>query len=217
MKTKTKKMKRTTAMALVAAALATQVSGGEMETSKVITHPSQGDKMEVAGATARMIRHEDGVFVNFDTSGLTPGNVHTLWFVNINDPASCETQPCTAKDVLKRTDAVSADVGYAGGVVVGADGTASFNWHQSEGALSGGWFTAGLIEADNSEIHLVVNDHGPVLEGRVDQMLATYRDGCTDESIPGPMPATARAQGEAGPNACRLMQFAIFQPSAPES
>ena len=202
---------------LIAAALATPLAAADMETSKVITHPSQGDKIVVEGAMARMSRHENGVFVNFDTSGLTPGNVHTLWFVVVNDPASCETQPCTAKDVLKRTDAVSADVGYGGGVIVGEDGTASFNWHQSEGALSGGWFTAGLADADDAEIHLVVNDHGPVLEGRVDAMLTTYRDGCMEESIPAPMPAAARAQGEPGPNTCRLMQFSIFQPSAADS
>ena len=202
---------------LIAAALATPLVAGDMETSQVITHPSQGDKTVVEGAMARMNRYEDGVFVNFDTSGLTPGNVHTLWFVVVNDPASCETQPCTAKDVLKRTDAVSADVGYGGGVIVGADGTASFNWHQSEGALSGGWFTAGMKEADDAEIHLVVNDHGPVLEGRVDTMLSTYRDGCMEKSIPAPMPAAARAQGEEGPNTCRLMQFSIFRPSGANS
>ena len=28
------------------------------------------------------------------------------------------------------------------------------------------------------------------------------------------MPHAARAQGEAGPNQCRLMQFAIFKPEA---
>ena len=198
-------------------AFATQGQAMEFKTNGIMTHPSQGEKVQVEGAAARMAIHDDGMFVNFETSGLTPGNVHTLWFVVVNDPAACETVPCTAKDVLKRTQAVTADVGYAGGVIVGEDGAASFNWHQAEGDLSGGWFGNGMIEASAAEIHLVVNDHGPVIEGRVDQMLATYRDGCTEESIPAPMPAAARAQGEAGPNQCRLMQFTIFQPATPES
>lgn len=204
-------------LAAIATAFASHAFATEVETQKIITHPSQGEKTVVDGATARLVRHDSGVFVNFDTKELTPGHVHTLWFVAINKPDTCETDPCTSKDVLRRTDAVLADVGYGGGVVVGEDGTASFNWHQSEGPLSGGWFTEGMIDADAAEIHLVINDHGPVLEGRVGEMLATYRGGCTDESIPGPMPATARAQGEAGPNMCRLAHFSIFKPTAPAS
>ncbi len=211
-------MKRITALsALSALALAGPALAAGPEIQTVITHPSQGEKTVVDGATARLIRHDTGAFANFDTTGLAPGHVHTLWFVVVNDPAACETSPCTSKDVLKRTDTVRADVGYGGGVIVDADGTASFNWHQSEGALSGGWFTEGMVDADTAEIHLVINDHGPVIDGRARDMLATYRDGCTDESIPGPMPATARAQGKAGPNICRLVQFAIFQPSKPAS
>ena len=199
-------------------ALGTSALAGPAETSKVITHPSQGDKTEVKGATARLIRHDGGIFANFETKGLTPGHVHTIWFVVVNDPAQCETPfACTAKDVLKRSDTVVSDVTGGAGVLVGADGAASFNWHQSEGPLPGGWFGAGLIEADKAEIHLVINDHGPLIEGRAFDMLTSYRDGCTDESIPAPMPATARASGEAGPNTCRLVQFSIFKAPQPAS
>lgn len=194
-----------------------------MRTTVVKTHPSQGDVTTVADGTARMMAHDGGLFVNFDTSGLTPGQVHTLWFVAINDPEGCfdptaaaagkkkRAEDCTSFDVLKRSEVTQSDVGYGGGIIVGADGSASFNWHQSEGPLSGGWFGHGLVSSRAAEIHLVINDHGPVIEGRVDRMLATYRDGCRDDSIPAPMPATARVQGEAGPNTCRLVQFAIFE------
>ncbi len=208
---------RMISLTAIATAFAGQVFAADVETSQVISHPSQGDKTVIDGASAKLLRHEDGVFVNFEATGLEPGHVHTLWFVAIAKPEACETDNCTSKDVLKRTDIVQADVGWGGGVVVGEDGTASFNWHQSEGALSGGWFSAGMADAETAEIHLVINDHGPVIEGRVGEMLSTYRDGCTDESIPGPMPDTARAQGEAGPNTCRLLQVAIFKPTAPAS
>lgn len=188
-----------------------------IRTAPVKSHPSQGDVKVVDGATARMAVHDDGIFVNVDTQSLTPGNVHTLWLVVINNPAACEGENCTSKDVLKRSDIVDSDVGYAGGVVVDENGDARFAYHQTEGALNGAWFGAGLKASDAAEIHLVVNDHGPMIEGRIDQMLATYRDGCTDESIPAPMPDIARVQGEAGPNQCRLMQFAIFTPEVPAS
>ena len=203
----------TAGMALVA----TASLANDMRTAPVKSHPSQGDVAVVAGATARLATHDNGVFVNIDTTALTPGNVHTLWLVVINNPAACEGENCTSKDVLKRSDIVDSDVGYAGGVIVDENGEARFAYHQAEGALNGGWFGAGLKATDAAEIHLVINDHGPVINDRVERMLATYRDGCTDESIPAPMPDTARAQGEAGPNACRLMQFAIFKPEAPAS
>ena len=189
----------------------------DVRMAPVKSHPSQGDVEVVQGATARLATHDEGIFVNIDTNALTPGNVHTLWLVVINNPADCEGENCTSKDVLKRSEIVDSDVGYAGGVIVDENGDARFAYHQDEGPLNGGWFGAGLKASDAAEIHLVINDHGPVIEDRVGRMLATYRDGCTDESIPAPMPDAARAQGEAGPNQCRLMQFAVFKPEAPAS
>lgn len=187
------------------------------------THPSQGEVGIVEGGVARQMIYDNGMFVSVDTSGLTPGNVHTLWFVAINNPAGCfdpsaveagkkkNAEDCNSFDVLKRTDVVDSDVGYGGGIIVGEDGTASFSWHQSTGALTNAWFGNGLKNTQQAEIHLVINDHGPAIDGRVDDMLSTYRDGCKDDSIPKPMPDTARADGEAGPNSCRLVQFTVIK------
>ncbi len=208
---------KTAFAALMLAFPAAELAAMDVFEAQIKTHPSQGDVTIVEEGTARLGVYGDGVFANFDTAGLAPGHVHTLWFVVINDPAACEGENCTSKDVLKRTEIVNADAGYAGGVIVGEDGTASFNWHQPEGQLSGGWFGNGMVDAETAEIHLVVNDHGPVINGRVDAMLTSYRDACSDDSIPAPMPAAARAQGEPGPNTCRLVQFTVFKPAAPES
>ena len=41
-------------------------------------------------------------------------------------------------------------------------------------------------------------------------MLASYRGGCTDESLSKRAPQSAIADGEPGPNTCKLVQFAIF-------
>ena len=63
-----------------------------------------------------------------------------------------------------------------------------------------------------AEIQLVINDHGPKLTSHMPQMIQSYRAGCTEASIPGIFPASARADGTPGPNACQLYQMAVFQP-----
>ncbi|MEM0987228.1 MAG: hypothetical protein AAGJ32_13355, partial [Pseudomonadota bacterium] len=178
---------------------------------------------------AGLMTHDEGFFVTLETGGLKPGHVHTLWLVVINNPAACydaeavtagqkdAAEDCSSRDVLLRSEEVRSDVGYAGGVIVGPDGSASYTFHQPEGAIAGGWFGNGLEQSDTAEIHLVVNDHGPLIPGREREMLSTYRDGCKDDSIPGPMPAAARADGDAGPNVCRLMQTAAFKVSKVDS
>jgi hypothetical protein len=42
-------------------------------------------------------------------------------------------------------------------------------------------------------------------------MLQSYRGGCTDESLPGAFPDTAKNDGIPGPNTCQLFQDVIFQ------
>jgi hypothetical protein len=63
------------------------------------------------------------------------------------------------------------------------------------------------------DVHLVLNDHGPVLTEFMPEMTHTYRAGCADASLPGIFPATARADGTPGPNTCRLWQVAVFEAS----
>jgi hypothetical protein len=135
----------------------------------------------------------------------------TLWFIVINNHEACGADPCTAGDILFNTAGVQADVTYAGGIVAGNSGMGTLSAHLAEGALSNAWFGYGFSDARSAEIHLVVNDHGPAIPGMVDEMLHTYRGGCTDESLPPPFPATAKSDGTPGPNVCRLYQSAIFQ------
>ena len=181
------------------------------------THPSQGDVTHVTDASAKLWAGDDGVFVNMTTSGLENGDVYTLLMAVINKPGQCPVLPCTPKDVLARSEAVLSDVAYAGGVTVSEDGTAHFTHHQSVGLFRPGFFDNGLIGTQGVEIHLIVNDHGPAIKGREYEMLTTYRGGCSDKSLPPPMPNTARSQGQSGPNTCRMVQFAQFIPEDPAS
>ena len=200
-----------------AAMIPNAASAADMVESTVFTHPSQGDVTEVAMATGRMMAGENGVFVNLDTVGVKPGHAHTLWFVAIGNPAACATSPCSGKDVLKNTDAVAADAGFAGGVIADEDGAARFAYFQAQGALTNGWFETGLNDIASTEIHLVVKDHGPILDGRAAEMLSTFRDGCLTDSISPAFPEVAFADGAEGPNTCALVQYTVFMPEKPSS
>jgi len=198
-------------------ALGTVASAADLQKSAILTHPSQGAETRVDGAVARLASVEDGVFVNFETQDLKPGHVHTLWFVTIANPAACASVPCTGKDVLKNTDAVVSDAGFAGGVIADEEGRASFAHFQANGALVNGWFGNGLADIATTEVHLVVKDHGPAIEGRVGDMLTTFRDGCRTDSISPAFPPAAFADGEEGPNTCALVQYTAFLAEQPAS
>jgi hypothetical protein len=184
-----------------------------IEQVEVTTHPSQGDVKTIEGARARLVRTADGIFVSLDTKGLTAGNAYTLLLAIINDPAACQTSPCKPADVVGRADDTKSDIiGVADGTIVGEDGKARFASFQPVGDLEDGWFGNGLQNPQGAEIHLVVHDHGPMLPELGTLMLTTYRSGCAHESIPAAFPDEAKMDGEPGPNACKLVQVAIFAP-----
>jgi len=150
--------------------------------------------------------------ITFHATQLKAGHVYTVWFVIVNDPTACATTPCTAADIILNSEAVDSDVTYGAGRVAGKSGKASFSGRISAGVLSNSWFGNGFTNPRGAEIHLVLNDHGPVIPDLLSNMLTTYRGGCTTESLPAIFPPTAIADGIPGPNTCRLYQVAIFQP-----
>ncbi|MEZ4684128.1 MAG: hypothetical protein R2932_58955 [Caldilineaceae bacterium] len=80
------------------------------------------------------------------------------------------------------------------------------------------WFGYGLPDTSAAEIHVVLHDHGPPVEGLVEEMLVPSA-GCTDESLPTIFPALAHADGTPGPNACIHYQLPCFNrsPSHPHA
>ena len=184
--------------------------GGPIRTS--VSWHMQSGTGSVEGAYATLNSNETGASFNFHTNQLKPGHVYTVWFVAINAPENCATSPCTAPvDVLGNTEGVQANVTYGAGHVVGESGQASFAGYIPAGDMPSGWYSTAFSNPLGAEIHLVLNDHGPMIPNLVSNMLHTYRGGCTDESLPPPFPATAKADGIPGPNTCRLYQVAIFQ------
>ncbi|MDW4551646.1 hypothetical protein R5H32_20120 [Defluviimonas sp. D31] len=213
-------MSRTTKAFASCIALALSCQGGFADTVReaaLKSHPSQGEVHAIQGARVALATSTAGVHFDFQSAELHPGHAYTLLMAVMNRPSECPALPCTPKDVLGRSDIVRSDVGVVGGAVARADGTLYITGIQKVGALPEAFFGHGLQDPPAAEIHFVLNDHGPAIEGRMVEMLGTYRGGCTDESLPPPMPAAARASGNTGPNTCRLVQNVQFLPERPES
>lgn len=208
-------------VAFTASTLAVSAAlGGEMQSRTtdahiyqrpVSTHPSQGDVRTIENSKATLLTTEQGLFANLSTQGLEPGNVYTMWVVTINEPEACDNTPCKGSDVLEKTAETKADVGYGDGTIAGPDGGGRFTGFVPVGKLSNAWFDNGLQNPTTAEVHLVLHDHGPLIADRAHDMISTYRGACTDESLPAPVPMdTAKADGEPGPNTCKLVQDVIF-------
>jgi hypothetical protein len=180
----------------------------------VMTHAARGAVRPVPGASARLVVSRSGASLYLYTEDLVPGNAYTVWWVFINKPGACTGKPCGPADVLQRTDIVESDVGYATGEIASAGGSAMFEAQLPVGPFRGGWFGRSLKDPLTVEIHAILHDHGPVISSLRDNMLRTFRGGCTDASIPAVFPPVAKADGTPGPNRCLLYQFMIFLPTA---
>jgi hypothetical protein len=187
----------------------TAAARSDRQSSPVMWHPQTGLSGQVGTATATIVRRDDGLSLRFSTSGLRPGHAYTLWFVAINNADACAASPCSGPDVLLNP-ATDSQVTYATGHVVAGSGRATFSASFQAGAIDGWLPDFELMDPRAAEIQLVLNDHGPVLDGYMPEMIKTYRAGCTDASIPPIFPATARADGTPGPNPCQLYQMAAF-------
>jgi len=194
-------------------ASADRSTASETSTVGVNWHPqqaSQGNEGSVDGAEAILVRTKKSISYRFNTSSLNPGNAYTVWVIVVNNPADCEAQPCSAPDVLTNPD-VDAQVLWGTGRVIGDSGKANFAGSLREGVVEGWLPDRTFDDTKGAEIHLVLNDHGPEIAELMPSMIKTYRAGCSDESpFPPIFPATALADGEAGPNTCLLSQVAIF-------
>lgn len=202
------------AVALALVPATTVGAGATREVSPVNWHPQMAPQFTgpVDDAAATLIRNADGVRFRLRTSGLVAGHAYTLWLVVVNAPDECTSSPCTGGDVLLNP-ATRGQVAYAAGHVVGGNGTGTFAGGADIGPLDGWVDDRALEDAQSAEIHLVLNDHGPMIPSRVSDMISSYRGGCSDESpFPGIFPPSALADGEPGPNTCLLAQSAIFTP-----
>lgn len=184
----------------------------DRQSTPVMWHPQTGLSGSVAPqATATLVRRPDGVGFSLRTEHLRSHHAYTVWFVVINNPSACASTPCSGPDILLNHD-TDSQVTYGGGHVSGGSGRGGFGGAFQAGSIEGWLPNGGLWDPMTAEIQLVLNDHGPMLSAYMPEMTHTYRAGCTDASLPGIFPDSAKADGSPGPNACQLYQVAVFEP-----
>ena len=170
---------------------------------------------EVTG-TSTLHRTNNGITVNYKTTGLTPGYAYTLWIVIWNSPENCATpNQCNDGD-FTIADQVEVEVLYGGGHVVGNNGKGNFSARLNEDDVSGsindlfGLPPAGGLQSGNTlgaEVHFVLRSHGPKIPGMVNEQIGGYLGGCTDPFAIAPFTEIPDAAGE-----CGDIEFAIHAP-----
>ena len=162
----------------------------------------------IPGTSSTLHRTQNGITVNFKTSGLIPGNAYTMWWVIWNKPNECEDPGHCIDTDFPNGEAIELDVLYAAGHIAGASGTGNFSAHLSVGDNSGSLFGAdapGLKFPQSSEVHLVLRSHGPAQPGMTDDQIHTVGGGCTTD--PGGFGPDPTEDGH-----CRDIQAAIHSP-----
>jgi hypothetical protein len=178
---------------------------------QLIVFGGNGKAGPVDGAWARLVRNKNGISYQIHAGELHPGNAYSLWLVVVNNPAACAGTPCSAVDILTNPATHSQVTSGGTGTVAGAGGMGTLAGAARAGTLSGRLDGRSLDDPYSAEVHLVINDHGPMLPEFMPGMIKTYRAGCSNSSpFPGVFPATALTDGAPGPNTCLLYQAAIF-------
>ena len=182
----------------------------DLQLAPMMWHPQTGASGPVGvAAEAMLVRRADGVSFRVRTNQLRPGHAYTVWFVAINNPSACAVTPCSGPDIVLNPE-TDSQVTYGAGHLSGASGRAAFAGAFQAGPIEGWLPDGGLWDPMTAQVQLVLNDHGPMLAGYLPEMTHTYRAGCTDASLPAIFPASAKADGTPGPNACQLYQVAVF-------
>ena len=205
--------KSTIHMALASATALFLVTGAHAETiTKPLswTPPSGMEPGPVEGTSAVLETGPFGAAMAIKSSQLTPGDVMTVWWVVIQNHHICEGELCTPPEVMSDGIAADAVVSLAAGGVVDENGNISLASFLPIGEVEGNFFETSFHSPETAEIHLGMQNHGPLDPSIADEMLTSFRAGCTDESLPVFYPDTALADGPKGNFNCKTVQFAGF-------
>jgi hypothetical protein len=139
--------------------------------------------LPVEGAFSTLLRNRSGLQMTLHTSGLTPGDGVTIWFVIFNYPEECENptavSACSGGDL--GIEGVEGSVAHAAGHFIGGRGTGRFAGHLRTGDTSRALFGPGVINVDGAEVHLIVRSHGPRVPGIANDQIHTVDGGCSDD------------------------------------
>ena len=164
----------------------------------------------IEGTSVVLEKGAFGAAMAIKSSGLTPGTVVTVWWVAIQNPSVCKANPCTPEETMSDGQGSDSVVTLAAGGVVGDDGTISLASYLPKGEVDGNFFDTTFHSPDTAEYHLPIHNHGPLDPAIADEMLTSFRAGCSDESLPDYYPQTALSDGAAGSFDCKTVQVVAF-------
>ncbi len=199
---------------LAATAIATCLAGAA--SAEAITKPMSWVKPSgmtpgpIDGTTAILEKSPSGVAMAIKSSGLTPGDVVTVWWVAIQNTSVCEGEYCTPVETMEDGELSDSVVSLAASGVVADDGTISLAGYLPKGDVEGNFFDTTFHSPEAAEYHLPIHNHGPLDPAIADEMLSSFRAGCTDESLPKYYPQSALNDGVKGNFECKTMQVAAF-------
>lgn len=203
-------------LSTVVAALGIWTGTAEHTSAEAITKPmtwtpdSGMQSGPVDGTTAVLEKGPFGVAMAIKSSGLTSGDVVTVWWVVIQNPDVCEGETCTPLETMVDGELSDSVVSLAASGIVAEDGTISLAGYLPKGDVEGNFFNTTFHSPEAAEYHLPIHNHGPLDPEIAQEMLSSFRAGCTDESIPEYYPQTALADGVKGNFECKTMQVATF-------
>ena len=167
----------------------------------------------VDGTSVILEKGPFGVAMAIKSSGLTPGDVVTVWWVAIQNPEVCAATPCTPVETMSVDSESDSVVALAASGVVDEDGTISLAGFLPAGEVEGNFFDTTFHSPETAEYHLPIHNHGPLDPSIADEMLTSFRAGCTDESLPEYYPQSALSDGARGSFDCRTVQVVAFPAS----
>lgn len=164
----------------------------------------------IEGTSVVLEKGSFGAAMALKSSGLTPGDVVTVWWVAIQNYSVCEAKPCTPEETMGNGVESDSVVTLAAGGVVSEDGTISLASFLPIGKVEGNFYDTTFHSPEAAEYHLPIHNHGPLDPSISEEMLTSFRAGCTDESLPEYYPQTALSDGVAGNFDCKTIQVAAF-------
>ena len=143
-----------------------------------------------AGQT-KLWRSKYGLGAMFKTTGLTPGNVVTLWIMFFDNPEACTVPGACNPEVDIGKPGVRFDFHYAGARVVRRNRTLFLGYLPVGELSTSGWaelaeigaappfFVTPLTNPMGAQVTLALHDHGPRQEGPAFyEQLTSYLGGC---------------------------------------
>lgn len=139
-----------------------------------------------------LYRQANGVFVDYEVSGLEPNYAYTLWWTVWNKPGECIEPGLCGLDDFANAVEVEVELMNASGGIINEDGTATFtafldindNSESINESIFGLPTFGGLQNALEAQVTMVLRSHGPVVPEIVAEQIGSHQGGCTTNFAP---------------------------------